>query len=147
MIDDLRKVFDQLGYHSEPVHFERAVPYAKLRERLSGPFASTEVSQVLRHLPDLFVMNHTMIHGIFFVRVMGDGAGLADEERTTYEKFYPRDILLLHVITSGKNAKLECHWIDESDRPTSLIDALKSRFKFAPPKAAIEALAKDGWLV
>jgi hypothetical protein len=58
LVDDLKEVFGRLGYHSETVHFEKAIPYEKLRERLEGPFADTDVSLVLRHLPDLFVMHH-----------------------------------------------------------------------------------------
>ncbi len=145
MIEQLRTVLEKLGYHSEPVHFDRAVPYSKLRERLSGPFAKTEVSQVLRHLPDLFVMNHKMVHGIFFIKVMDDLDSLTDEARATYKKFYPRDILLLKTSKSGKATRIECRWIDEKGRSKSLIECLTSRFKYVPPKAAIEELSNGGW--
>ena len=146
MIDELRTVFERLGYHSEPVDFNKAIPYVALRERLQGPFAGTDVSRVLRHLPDLFVMNHKMIHGIFFVKTLAE-QGLSDEARDTYEKYYPKDILLVTITVDDEVKRILCRWIDEEDKETSLINSLKARFNFAPPKTAIAALRKDGWLV
>ena len=147
MIDDIRNVLDRLGYHSEPVNFEHAVPYMKLRDRLSGQFKDTEVSQVLRHLPDLFVMHHKMIHGIFFLKLLADNAGLTPEAKATYDRFYPKDMLLLRVKKSDKGIAFECSWIDEEDGATSLVDALRSRFSFTPPKLEVDRLANEGWLV
>lgn len=146
MIDDLRTIFERLGYHSEPIHFSKAIPYPELRERFEGRFAGTDLSRVLRHLPELFIMNHKMLHGIFFVKTL-TGPDLGEEARTTYEQYYPKDILLLRITGTAKTKRVVCRWIDQQDRETSLIESLRARFNFEPPKSAIEALRKDGWQV
>lgn len=147
MLDDRRSVFDRLGYHSEPVHFERAIPYPKLRERFESPFSETELSRVLRNLPELFVMNHKMVHGMFFAKILEERNSLTVEQESTYEKFYPRDIFLLDIARTGTSTLIEGRWFDEPDKYTSLAAALTSRFSFALPDSVIQALAEDGWLV
>ena len=145
-MDDLRTIFERLGYHSEPIHFSKAIPYPELRERFEGRFAATDVSRLLRHLPELFIMNHKMIHGIFFVKILKE-PDLSEEAKATYEKYYPKDILLMRIIGNDKTKRVVCRWIDQRGGETSLIESLKARFNFEPPKSAIEALGKDGWQV
>lgn len=147
MLDDLKDLLDKLGYHCEPVHFTKSVPYATLRGRLEGQFSDTEVSQVLRHFPDLFVMNHKMVHGIFFIKVLDDLDALTAEATATYEKFYPKDILLVTITKSGNTRRIESRWIGQKGRSILLTKALMGRFNYVPPKAAIEQLSKTGWLL
>lgn len=145
LVTELQNLFQALGFLSHPTDFNHAVPYAELRTDLEGKFRESNVSKILRHFPDLFVVNEKIEKGIFFIKDVSKDA-LSSEAAEAYKKYYPKDVLLVKVSANSKGKALLCRWIgDAKDR--GLLDALESRFGTKPPSSAVSELATKGWLL
>ena len=141
---EIQLVFQTLGFLSHPTDFSHAVPYKELRDALEGKFPETNVSKVLRHFPDYFMVNEKLEKGVFFVKDVTQ-APLSTEAAKTYKSYYPKDILLIKVISDPKGKTITCRWIND-EKDASLTKALESRFNLKLPAAAVNELNSKGWV-
>jgi hypothetical protein len=145
MIPELRRVFERLGFYSHPIAFSRVVTDDALLKALTADFPSSQVAQILRALPDLFVLHPDMRQGIFFVRHT-DGEPVPQADAEIYRRYYPNDILLTAFVSEAGGKRLVAAWIGDKKR-TGLVEAISRRFKYQLPKHAASELARNGWLV
>jgi hypothetical protein len=144
MPSDLRGVFEALGFFAHPIACNHSID-PTVWKLLSTRYPASDVTRLIQALPDLFVLHAHMEQGIFFVRE-GAPSSVPSEVADSYRRFYPKDILLPTVTLQSGKKTIRASWFGERTR-TSLVDAIRQRFKYQPVRSVIQELNRAGWVV
>jgi hypothetical protein len=104
---DTAAVLSSLGYVVHTLSYELAVPIAEVRSILEK-WPKSEVTKLIRVMPDIFAYSRTPARGIFFAVTRQTSA----EERQVLRRYYSRDVLIVHRDREGE---LVAKWIDRPD--------------------------------
>ena len=112
--DSVATILESLNFVIQPTAFSQIIVDDSVRARLSNEYRDTDVSMILYHFPQYFVIHRAMQspRTIFFVVEVTKDGEPTPEARATYERFFPMEIVLIMLCKETKEVRAK--WLHSS---------------------------------
>ena len=91
-----QQVFDSLGFLSQPTSFDAIVTDEAMKQSLASVYKASDVSRLLRHMPDLLLLHKSAepTSAALFVKLLSDSEDLSIEADLVLRRRFPKEIAL-----------------------------------------------------